>query len=287
MLNKGDKIGIVCCSNGLPDTKREQIHELLKQLKAMGLSSQVTSYLYRKNSYMGGTAPERAKTLMNFYRDKEIKAIFDVSGGDIANELLDLLDYEVIRLNPKPFFGYSDLTVILNAIYKKTENPGYLYQIGNLAGRETESQKLWFHESLFLGSQGLFQFSHEFIQGTKMEGVVVGGNARCFLKLAGTPYMPDMKGKILFLEGRSGNSSKLATELCQLRHMGIFQEIRGILLGSFWEMERNGEKPGAGEIAVCQAKNKNLPIVQTHDIGHGPASKCLVIGGYISLSKGE
>lgn len=84
------------------------------------------------NSVFSETVRERANALLSFYSDKSIKAIFDISGGDIANELLDFLDYDLIKNNPKPFWGYSDLTTILNAIYRKTGVPSYLYQIKNL-----------------------------------------------------------------------------------------------------------------------------------------------------------
>lgn len=283
-LKAGDNIGIVCCSNGLAKARRAQMEELHKQLRDMGLYPEFSSCLYENSGYAAGSGAQRAEALMDFYRDGRIKAVFDVSGGDIANEILDLIDYNVIRRNPKPFFGYSDLTVLLNAMFKQTGSRGYLYQISNLAGREKERQRHWFYQTFFLGEPDLTAFSYVFCQGSAMEGQVVGGNARCFLKLAGTPYMPDMRGKILFLEARGGNGAKLVTEMAQLRQMGVLKEIGGILLGSFLEMEKNGERPDAEEIVVSQARDLHLPIARTHEIGHGDASKCLVIGDILRLS---
>ena len=72
--------------------------------------------------HFNGTGEERAEVLMKFFKDSSIKAIFDVSGGDLANGVLDYLDFEIIKNNPKPFFGYSDLSVILNSLYSKTEH---------------------------------------------------------------------------------------------------------------------------------------------------------------------
>lgn len=83
----------------------------------------------------------------------------------------------------------------------------------------------------------LFHIEYEWIQGTEMQGIVVGGNIRCFLKLAGTEYMPDLNGKILLLESYSGTVAKMETYLCQLQQMGAFSKAAGIILGTFTEME--------------------------------------------------
>lgn len=69
---------------------------------------------------------------MSFYRDPEVKAIFDLSGGDIANEILPYLDFKIIARSHAVFWGYSDLTTILNAIYAKTGKSSVLYQARNL-----------------------------------------------------------------------------------------------------------------------------------------------------------
>ncbi len=76
-----------------------------------------------------------------------------------------------------------------------------------------------------------------------MEGVVAGGNLRCLLKLAGTPYWPDLTGKLLFLEARSGLVPQLSTMLEQLSQLGAFRQAAGILLGTFTQMEREAAHP--------------------------------------------
>ena len=131
-MQKGDKVGIVCCSNGQKITYREKIELLRDTLEGMGLVPVFSDYIYEKEDVFSGTARERAEALMAFYRDEEIKAIFDISGGDIANGILPYLDFEVIGNSDKSFWGYSDLTTIVNAIYKKIGKTSVLYQIRNL-----------------------------------------------------------------------------------------------------------------------------------------------------------
>ena len=115
MLRRQDKVGIVCCSNGLSDSARPSVFDR--------------------------TGRQRAGELMEFYRNPGIRAVFDISGGDLANEVLTNLDFQVIREHLKPFFGYSDLTVIVNAVFQQTGRKSYLYQVRNLVMDHSEEQK--------------------------------------------------------------------------------------------------------------------------------------------------
>ena len=196
ILKKGDHIGIVACSNGQPLTNKNKIESLLLQLKNLNLNPICSEYIYEVNSPFNGSAKDKGKAFMNLYKNDEVKAIFDISGGDLANEVLDYLDYNYIAQNPKPVFGYSDLTTVLNAIYAKTNNSVYLYQVRNLIYSDSENQKANFINSLFNDKDDLFNFSYKFIQGKSIEGIVIGGNIRCLLKLAGTKYMPDFTDKV-------------------------------------------------------------------------------------------
>ena len=236
-MQKGDKVGIVCCSNGQKTSYREKIALLCSTLEELGLVPVLSDYVYEKEDVFSGTAKERAKALMDFYKDDKIKAIFDISGGDIANGILPYLDYKVIAESEKQFWGYSDLTTIVNAIYTKTGKPSALYQIRNLIYEDKESQIANFSNAMFGDGSQLFRFDYRFIQGNKMQGIVVGGNIRCFLKLAGTEYMPDLTGKIMLLESFSGTVAKMETYLAQLSQLGAFDKVAGILLGTFTEME--------------------------------------------------
>ena len=162
MLLKGDKIGIVACSNAQLLSNKEKINELEKVLKDIGLNPIFSKFIYEKYSVFSGSGKERGEALMNFYLDKDIKAIFDISGGDLANEVLEYLDFEIIKNNPKAFFGYSDLTTIINAIYSKTGNVSYLYQIRNLIYSFKDIQKERFINSILLGKDDLFNINYEF-----------------------------------------------------------------------------------------------------------------------------
>ena len=116
-----------------------------------------------------------------------------------------------------------------------------------------------------------------------MEGVVVGGNLRCLLKLAGTEYMPDFTDKIISLESLGGDVPKMATYLTQYKQLGVFKKVKGIILGSYTEMEREKYSPTIEEITKEVVSNPNMPIIKTTEIGHGKDSKCIIIGETIKV----
>lgn len=272
----GDQIGIVGCSNGRPPESREAVRRLRRALEGMGLCPVFSDYLYAGRSVFSGTGAQRAGALMDFYWDPGIKAVFDISGGDIANEILPYLDFEVIARSGKQFWGYSDLTVILNAVWAKTGNTGVLYQIQNLVRGQGESQREAFADTVMGQGRLLFDFPVSFVQGKRMAGVVVGGNIRCLLKLAGTEYFPDLEGKILLLEARSGGPAQIMTYLCQLNMLGAFERTAGILLGTFTQMEEAGLLPDL--LSMVRGFAGELPVARTDLIGHGADSRGIVIG---------
>ncbi|EOU2062682.1 LD-carboxypeptidase [Clostridium perfringens] len=281
-LNKGNKIGIISCSNGLSIKNKNIIDELKLNLKSLDIDMVEGDTLYAKEyNLFSGTGEEKARALEKLFLDKDIKMIFDISGGDLANEVLDFLDFNLIKENPKPFFGYSDLTVLLNAIYSQCDITTYNYQLRNLVGKFKGEQMQNFKASFIEGKEDIFNLDYKWINGSHLEGIVVGGNIRCLLKLAGTKYMLDFKDKILFLESFSGNSAKMVTYITQYKNLGVFNEVKGIILGEFTEMEREDLKPDIVEILKRVIGEINIPILKTRDLGHGADAKCIPIGKYL------
>ncbi len=277
-LNPGDKIGIVCCSNGWKREKNRQIR-LQEALLKIPLTPVFSPHIMEREGVESGSPMERARALMEFYRDDSIRAIFDISGGDIANGILPYLDYDVIAHSDKPFWGYSDLTTVINAIYTKTGKASALYQICNLLYEHGEEQQKNVRDSLFGNGDALFTFPYEFLQGNGMEGVVVGGNARCFLKLAGTPYFPDLKDKILLLESLGGTVAQMLTYFSQLQQLGAFEKVPGVLLGTFTQMEQELCRPDVWTL-LRRFIEPSFPVARTAYIGHGTDARTIMVGEY-------
>lgn len=280
-MKQGDSVGIVACSNGQLNTYEPKIKKLIEILNEIGLNTKCSPYLYERDGcYFTGSGQERAEVLNGMYDDGDIKAIFDISGGDVANEVLGFLDYDKIKNSYKCLYGYSDLTTVLNAIYTKTGKESGLYQIRNLIYERGDIQKERFQNTFIYGKNDLTEIDYFFIQEGYMEGVVVGGNIRCFLKLAGTEYMPDLSEKILLLEGLNTTSPQAATYLCQLGQMGAFEKINGILLGTFTRLDAEVFVPSIEEL-VQRYVGRNIPVARTMDIGHNDDAKCIYIGRHM------
>lgn len=276
-MDSNHKAGIVCCSNGQKISYTEKINYLESTLLNIGVKPVFSDFIYEKTSVFSGTAQERAKVLMEFYKDNEIEEIFDISGGDIANGILPYLDYELIKKSSGRLWGHSDLTTVINAIYAKTGKQSVLYQIRNLIYDFREQQISDFKNTVMENREDLFKLNYSFVQHSSMKGVVVGGNIRCFLKLAGTEYMPDLEDKILLLESFGGSIPQIETYLCQLYQLGAFDKVAGILLGTFTQMEKEGCFPDV-ETLIKKFVRADLPVAITKNVGHGMDSKGIVIG---------
>lgn len=282
MLKVGDKIGIVCCSNGQRRDYREKIKKLESTIVEIGLVPIFSKYIYEKDGVFSGTAKERSDALMDMYKNDEIRGIFDISGGDVANGILPYLDYEVISKSDKMFWGYSDLTTIINALYTKANKKSVLYQIRNLIYDNREEQINNFKNTVLFNNNNLFDLEYKFVQGSEMQGIVIGGNIRCFLKLAGTGYMPNFDNKILLLESYGGTVAQTDTYLNQLQQLGAFDKINGVLLGTFTQMEADNIVPTM-EMIIKEFVRSDMPIAVTRSIGHGTDSKGIIIGQNMTL----
>lgn len=271
--------GLTACSNGQAREKEQEICQLVNRLSAMGIHTVQSRHLYAVDGVFSASAKERAKDLMAFYEDPGIDVIYDISGGDIANEILNALDYEVIQKSGKMFWGYSDLTTVINAVYAKTGMPSVLYQVKNLTKACAKLQQQRFQDALDGTGNGLYNIDYQFLQGSGMEGIVTGGNVRCLLNLAGTAFWPDMKGKILLLEALGGEAPQLAAYFAQLDQMGVFADVCGVLLGTFTRFEQTPQDQTVYSLLRPHIR-KDLPVAKTPDIGHGPDAKAIVIGKY-------
>jgi len=266
-------VGIVACSNRQKPEFKNKNEELISYLESIGNKVVLSGCIYERNGAFSGSGKERAGELMKMFNNPDVEEIYDISGGDLANQILDELDYVSIKKSRAVFWGYSDLTTVINAIYSQTGKCSVLYQVKHLVcGKYTERQRYRFENR-----SDLFNPSFIMVQGKSMEGIVVGGNIRCFLKLAGTKYFPDLKNKLLLLEAYSGKVPQMTTYLAQLRQIGAFEQINGILLGTFTDMEESKCDPDIVTI-VKEFAGDTIPIAKTSEIGHGSDSKAIIIG---------
>ena len=308
------KIYLTACSDTRKESDREEIEQLKELLTGYGLNVAVSAYLYDDDA----AGREKALELNSFFADKaaadKVTAIFDVSGGNAANELLPYLDYDMIADSQAVFWGYSDLTTIINAIYAKTGKASVLYQARHLAGNEARQRECMallemgtfanVCESVSFGDDGGMNeeewdkgsrhkespdkenrnvgIDYEFLRGNELSGTLLGGNLRCLLKLAGTEYMPGLTDKVLLMEALGGDIYSARTMLAQLDQLGVFNKVRGILVGTFTALMKDGQYESFLDLLLTRIP-RNMPVAVTKDVGHGRDAKAIVIGADIRL----
>lgn len=272
---------LTACSDALDISRKSEAAALEAKLREMDIETRQSPHMFAEGSPFAGTPKEKAQALNAFFADESITEIFDISGGDLANEVLPYLDFDIIARSRARFWGYSDLSTVLNAIYTKTGRQSVLFQVRHIMQANADA----FSDALDGRSGALFSPKTERINGGAAGGVLVGGNIRCFLKLAGTEYFPDLCGKVLLLESLGGKQARIVTALEQLNMLGAFQKVNGVLLGTFTELD--GELGREESLRLITSRilsyRADIPVAVTNEIGHAKNSLAVVIGGEISI----
>ena len=119
-LQIGDTIGVIAPDKALKSEDKKYLENATKYFQSLGLKVKYGKYIFSDNDYCAGTPKQRAEDLNDMFSDNNVKAIFTVKGGDMANSILPYIDFDNIKNNPKIFLGMSDITVLLCAINKMT-----------------------------------------------------------------------------------------------------------------------------------------------------------------------
>lgn len=235
-LKLGDTIGIV--APGSPTTE-EKVEKAYEKLKEMGFKVKLGKSCYSKYGYLAGRDELRAEDLNSMFRDTEVDGIICLRGGYGTIRILELLDYNLIRANPKVFVGYSDITVIhiaINQISNLVTFHGPM-AASDLAGDISKfSLESLFNSILHEDFYGNLKNPTEeliTINGGVAEGQIIGGNLSLIASTIGTPYEIDTKGKILFIEEIGEEPYRIDRMLNQLKLSNKLQEAEGIILGNF------------------------------------------------------
>ena len=262
-LQPGDTVGLVAPASVTYESLELQI--ALEAVDAMGLNARVGPHVMDRFGYLAGEDIDRASDINAAFADPDIDAVFALRGGWGASRILPFLDFDLIAKNPKIFLGYSDITSLLNAIYAKA---GVITFHGpNVMSRWNEFTYQGMREVLFEGKSTRYRnpqvieddlvARHHRIQtinSGKATGHLIGGNLTLMSALVGTPYFPDAKGAILFLEDVGEAIYRVDRMMTQLKLSGVLNQVSGIVFGHFTGVKPN---PGLGNFAL-------MDILQQH-----------------------
>ena len=281
-LNYGDTIGVVGVSNSL-DTKEkyEQFIKAEQFFKTKGFNIRRGKYLF--NNYYGaaGTKEEKAEDLMNMFKDKEVKAIICLEGGQTCNTFIDLLDYEVIKKNPKILTGYSDITILLQTINKMT---GLITFNGSNFidyGLDDAEERFEEFESVFINKEikKFYKGDKKIIRSGNIEGILIGTNLGCMMYLLGTKYLQNFENKILAIESYKTSPNECQRRFSHLKQCGVFDKIKGIIIGYNYDLQKDGNTfPQMEDILLEYVEEYSFPIVKCNDFGHKIVTGIIPVG---------
>ena len=292
-LDKGDEIRIIAPSGSLARVRPDIYDNSLAFLQEQGFNVTFSKNCRETDLFQSSSVRSRADDIHEAFADKNVKAVMACIGGFNANELLPHLDYELIKANPKILCGYSDITALLNAVYAKTGM--VTYHSPHLAAfgfpNEREYTQRYFSECIrndtpFAVVPSETAQDYTVIREGKCEGVIIGGNLCTLNLLQGTPYMPDIRNKILFLEDDNIMGDYFVKEfnrnLQSLLQVCGADTIRGIVFGRFDESCKMTD-----DIIKAIIKDKvspDIPIISGVDFGHVFPMISFPIGGKASVS---
>jgi len=251
----------------------------------------------RKEHYLGGTDEERAGEINEYLRDPKVRMIMPVRGGFGVSRILDRIDYDALRRDPKVIAGYSDLTALHLAAARHARVVTFH---SPMAMRDLwrENEKAYafpaksFRRSVFadqysVGQKGFVVeppegHQHSTLVGGRATGRLLGGNLSLVVTLMGTPHALEPKGAILFLEDVSEPAYRIDRYLSQLRLGGVLDQVAGVVLGSFTTKEETEEKDTQRVLKEYFGKLK-VPVVTDYPVGHTPKNATLPHGALVEL----
>ncbi|MDX9855214.1 MAG: LD-carboxypeptidase [Candidatus Moranbacteria bacterium] len=316
-LDKSKSIGIIAPADPVagvcPEDTIKRGYEYLRSKGFSIVEGRSVKLLTQKHT--AGTASFRIEDIHDFAKRDDIGCIMAFWGGFNTNQLLDQLDYELIKKNPKIFIGYSDVTALTTAITTKTglitfSGPGvisfakpepfdytwdYFEKMCIKPQEDTiiESSKEYADDLYFLrkdndhrikkANEGIKVFN----QGDAV-GEVVAGNLQTLLILQGTQYLPNMTGKILFIEeDETSTPAHVDRFIYQCKQLGWFDKIAGLVIGRFTEQSSFSSDDSLEDILKEYFSDAKFPVLYNVDFGHSDPLITIPNGGIAEINTKE
>jgi muramoyltetrapeptide carboxypeptidase len=296
-LQAGSRIGIVSPAGGVTN---KELRNGLEAFKTLKLHVTKGKSIHRGYGYLAASDEERAREFMEFVQRPDIDAIWCSRGGYGIMRILELLDFEVIRNNPKPIIGYSDITALVNAVYKKSGLVAFHGAVASSSFDDYTMEHL--RHSLFgktlntaitpssKNTSGEFKnTAFTTLHGGTATGRLVGGNLSIVTALLGTPFQIPLAGNILFLEEIKEEPYRIDRMITQLLLTGELQQCAGIAIGRFTKCKGQDPRtrPSLEDMLrerMDELKEYNIPIIYGLPIGHIISKMMIPVGVLAELN---
>lgn len=292
-LRFGDEIRVVAPSRSLSIVWKNVHNCAVDFLQKEGFNLSYSAHSRELDKYHSSSIASRVEDLHEAFLDPNVKMIITSLGGFNSNQLLRHLDYDLIAENPKILCGYSDITALLNAIYAKTGLVTYHgphYSTFGFEGEPEYTRQVFFNclmnNSQFEVMPSKTASKYNVIQEGSCEGTIIGGNLCTLNLLQGTPYMPDIRNKVLFIEDDNITGQYFSYEfdrnLESILQIDGADTIKGIVFGRFDEscgmtLERVTD-------IVRNKISSDIPVVFGVDFGHVFPIITFPIGGTVKVT---
>jgi muramoyltetrapeptide carboxypeptidase len=291
-LNSGDTIAFSATARSI---NMEQLGHAKMFMESKGFKVKIDERLFSVNHQFAGSDKARAELLNDLIVDQEVKAIWNVRGGYGSSRMIDDLDIELLKKNPKWLMGFSDFTVVLNHVYQNAQMATLHASMPIFAwekqGEELKEVDAAF-ESIYCALIGEFQAidcsASEMHRVKDFEGEVIGGNLSVLMSLEGTNSEVDWTDKILFLEDLDEYFYHIDRMFLTLKRSGKLKGIKALLMGSFIQMHDHTIPFGydVKEIVLNHCKSYNFPIIFDVDSGHHLGNKTIPFGVNTKFNSG-
>ncbi len=290
-LEKGQTIGLIApASNAL---ENEEIQFAAEVIQSLGFQVKMGEHLFQRTNYLAGNDHNRASDLNAMFADPTVHGIFALRGGYGSPRILPLLDYRAIAANPKVFMGFSDITALLAAIQQQAQlvtfhGPIAKQNFSEYTLAQFKAVLMEPQPNTVLGAPPPFEAGEgraerenrlTRIYPGKARGRLIGGNLSILVKLIGTPYEPDYKGKILCMEEVHEEPYRIDGMLTHLWLAGRLQQLAGIVFGKFTEcVSEGGNSFSLEEIFQERCAELKIPALRGLMMGHVEDQTVLPIG---------
>ena len=272
-LKPGDTIGIVAPAGPF---EPKIFAQGLSVVESMGFQTLVSDEVFEKTGYLAGNDAQRARLVNQLFKDPTINAIVCARGGFGSLRILPLVDFDIIRENPKVFMGFSDITALLTAITSRSGLVSFHGPVVTTLAKAPEVTRNTLLRAISSDTPLEVQLANGVvIKAGRARGALIGGNLTTLCHLLGTPFEPRFKHRMLLLEDRGEALYRIDRMLVQMKLAGCFDDIAGLVLGSF---EGCGSLDGVFEVFKDHFKDISVPILAGFDVGHGEQNLTMPFG---------
>lgn len=283
-LKKSDKIGVMAPSSFIT---KDDIEKAKSIVESYGYGVYIHPQTYEIYNQSAGTNEQKTDAFHDLIRDPDINAIFFATGGNRAMHWVDMIDFDLVKSNPKIIMGFSDCTVPLNIIHENTglvtyHGPNFRWFMVH------ENNKADIEQCFDVLSSDNVIAAQTAIHGdidnhNEIKAPLIGGNLSLFQYLLDDV---DCQDKILFIEDRYIETSRLDRMLCALKRNGVFNQIKAILIGDFSEL-LDTERPYGFSMDDMLAEHvpSHIPIIRDCPFGHADRLITLPIGQEIIIKR--